>query len=147
MTESERDLGRRWFEEVWNQGRRETIGEMIAPDALLHESGADSKGPDAFYPFFDRMVAAFSEIHVDVEDTLAEGDKICVRWSFAARHTGSELGIPPTKAVVNVTGISIMRVAGTRFLEGWQNWDMLGLMEQIKGASPSPTYVAATSGD
>jgi len=143
MTESERDLGRRWFEEVWNQGRRETIGEIIAPNAVLHEGGMDSKGPDGFYPFFDRMIAAFSEIHVNVEDTMAEGDKLCVRWSFATRHTGNGLGIPATGVMINVTGISIMRVAGTKFLEGWQNWDMLGMMEQIKGALPSATYVAA----
>jgi predicted ester cyclase len=143
VTKAERDLGRRWFDEVWNQGRRESIGEMIAPDAVLHEGGADSRGPDGFYPFFDRMIATFSEIRVNVEDTLAEDDKLCVRWSFSGKHTGNGLGIPPTGKTVNVTGISILRVAGAMLLEGWQNWDMLGLMEQLKDVRPSPTYVAA----
>ncbi len=142
VTKAERDLGRRWFDEVWNQGRREAIAEMIAPEAVLHEGGADSKGPDAFYPFFDRMIATFSEIRVNVEDTLAEDDKLCVRWSFCGKHTGNGLGIPPTGKTVNVTGISILRVAGAMLLEGWQNWDMLGLMEQVKDVRPSPTYVA-----
>jgi predicted ester cyclase len=145
MNESERQLGQRWFEQVWNQGQRQAIGEMIAPDAVLHEGGSDSVGPEGFYPFYDRMVAAFSEIHVTVEDTIAENDKLCVRWSFRAKHTGDGLGIAPTQASVNVTGISILRVRGTKLIEGWQNWDMLGLMEQLKGGVHQPlTYVAAS---
>jgi predicted ester cyclase len=91
MTESERQLGQRWFEEVWNRGQRHAIAEMFGPNAVLHECGVDSVGPEGFYPFYDRMVAAFSEIHVDVEDTIAEGEKLCVRWSFTAKHTGDGL--------------------------------------------------------
>ncbi len=145
MNESERQLGQRWFEQVWNQGQRQAIGEMIRPDAVLHEGGLDSVGPEGFYPFYDRMIATFSEIHVTVEDTIAENDKLCVRWSFTAKHTGDGLGFTPTGASVKVTGISILRVAGTKLLEGWQNWDMLGLIEQIKGSThQSPTYVGAS---
>jgi hypothetical protein len=58
MTEEERDLGTRWFEEVWNKGRRDAIPEMLAPDSVLHEGGQDSVGPDGFYPLFDRMQSA-----------------------------------------------------------------------------------------
>jgi hypothetical protein len=64
MTEEDRGLGTRWFEEVWNKGRREVIAEMLAPDAVLHEGGVDSVGPEGFYPFFDRLRAAFSELRV-----------------------------------------------------------------------------------
>jgi hypothetical protein len=55
MTEQERELGRRWFDEVWNKGRREAIAELLSPDSVLHEAGIDSKGPDGFYPLFDRL--------------------------------------------------------------------------------------------
>jgi hypothetical protein len=53
MTEQERDLGRRWFEEVWNRGRRDAIAEMLSPDSVLHEAGSDSIRPEGFYPLFD----------------------------------------------------------------------------------------------
>jgi predicted ester cyclase len=144
MTDSERQLGWRWFEEVWNQGRRQTIGEMIAPGAVLHECGADIVGADGFYPFYDRMIAAFSEIHVTVDDTIVDNDKLCVRWTFTARHTGQGMCIAPTGVRVNATGISILRIADMKFAEGWQNWDMLGLLEQMKGVAQSPTYAAAS---
>jgi hypothetical protein len=46
MNEQERELGRRWFEEVWNKGRREAIVEMLSQDSVLHEAGIDSIGPE-----------------------------------------------------------------------------------------------------
>jgi predicted ester cyclase len=134
MTEAERGLGQQWFELVWNQLRREAIVEMLPPDGVLHESGVDSIGPEGFYPFFDRMNATLSGLHVDVEDTIAEGDRLCVRWSCRAKHTGGGLGIDPT-------GVSIH---GNHIVEAWQNWDMLGMLEQIKGLAKSGTHVAAS---
>lgn len=88
MTVSERALGQRWFELVWNQSRREAVADMLPPDAILQEGGVDSTGPEGFYPFPDRMNATFSQLHVDVEDIIAEGDKVCIRWSCSAKHTG-----------------------------------------------------------
>jgi predicted ester cyclase len=143
MTEAERGLGRRWFEQVWNEGRREAIAEMLAPEGVLHDGGLDTIGPDGFYPFFDRMRATFSELHVTVEETIAEDDKVCVRWYCTAKHTGGGLGVAPTGKAIHVTGISILRVAGGKLIEGWQNWDMLGMMEQIQGLAKSATYVGA----
>jgi steroid delta-isomerase-like uncharacterized protein len=143
MTDSERDLGRRWFEQVWNQRRRDAIAEMLAPEAVLHESGIDSIGPEGFYPFYDRLRGTFPDLQIDVEDTIAEGDKVCVRWSCTATHGGDGLGVAPTGVTINVTGISILRVAGGKLVEGWQNWDMLGMMAQIRGSGKAATYVGA----
>ncbi len=142
MTDMERSLGSRWFEEVWNKGRRDAIPEMLAPDAVLHDGGTDSVGPEGFYPFFDRLSAAFSDLHITVHDTIAEKDRICVRWSCSATHAGEGLGVVPTGKRLHVTGMSMMRVREGRIVEGWQNWDMLGLMEQIHGRDQSPTYLA-----
>ncbi len=141
MTESERGLGRRWFEQVWNEGRREAIAEMLAPGAVVHDGGSETSGPEGFYPFYDRLRATISEIHIRVEDSFAEGDKLCVRWSCTGKHTGDGLGVAPTGKTINVTGISILRVAGGKLVEGWQNWDMLAMMEQINGMARSATYI------
>jgi steroid delta-isomerase-like uncharacterized protein len=146
MTEFERNLGQRWFEEVWNQGRREAVAEMLAPDAVIHDGASEAVGHKGFYDFFDRMNAAFSELHVSVEDTIAEGDKVCVRWRCTAKHSGGGLGIPPTGAAIHVTGVTIVRVAGGKLVEAWQNWDMLGMMQQINafpkpGLAKSATYI------
>jgi steroid delta-isomerase-like uncharacterized protein len=144
MAQTDRDLGRRWFEEVWNRGRRDAIPEMLAADGVLHDGGLDSVGPEGFYAFFDRMRATLSEIQVTVHDTIVEGHRICVRWSCTAKHAGDGLGFAATGKTIHVTGISIVRVAGGKVIECWQNWDMLGMMEQIRGAGKSATYIAVS---
>jgi predicted ester cyclase len=143
MTEAERNLGKRWFDEVWNQGRRDAIPAMFPPHGILHDGRHSTLGPDAFYLFFDRMTAAFSDLKITVEDTFAEGDKLCLRWSCTAKHTGTGMSFPPTHKDIHVTGISIMRVAGGQIVEAWQNWDMLGMLEQIQNQGQPPTYIAA----
>ena len=122
VTEEERGLGERWFEEVWNKGRRDAIPEMLAPDGVLHEGGLDSVGPDGFYPLFDRIQAAMEGIRTTVHETIA-------------------VGIPASGKTVYATGITIMRIADGKAVEGWQNWDMLGMMEQIQGTGRAATYV------
>jgi predicted ester cyclase len=143
MAHSAGELGRIWFEEVWNQGRREAIAEMLAPNILLHDGGVDTEGTEPFHVFFDRMQDTFSDIHVDVDFVLGEGDIATVRWNCKAKHTGLGFGIPPTGVEIHVTGISIIQVEDGLMTEAWQNWDMLGMMEQIKGHGASPTYVTA----
>ena len=143
MTELDRSLGTRWFEEVWNKGRREAIAEMFAPDGVLHEGETEAVGPEGFYLFFDRLNPALSEFRVTVHDTIAEGDQACVRWSCSCKHTGDALGMPATQKTVHVTGISIIRIANGQMVEGWQNWDMLGILEQIRESERSATYVSA----
>jgi steroid delta-isomerase-like uncharacterized protein len=145
MADTASDLGRRWFEEVWNRGRREAIGEMIAPTGIIHDGATDSTGPDGFYPFFDRIRATFSDIHVTVEDTITDGNRACIRWSFTGKHTGTALGVPPSGKTIHVTGISILRAQEGKLVEGWQNWDMLGMMEQIQNPGKSAaTYIGAS---
>lgn len=145
MTEADQDFGTLWFEEVWNKKRREAIAEMIAPGAAIHEGGETVYGPEGFYPFFDRMQAVFSDMHVTLQDTIAQKDRICVRWSCRMKHTGSGLGVAPTGKTVEITGISIMRVADGKAVEAWQNWDMLGLMQQLQGTGKPATYIASAN--
>src|ERR1700682_4945149 len=143
MSEANKQLAKRWFEEVWNKGRREAIREILAPDAEIQESGEAIKGPEGFYPFFDRMQAAFSDIRVTFHNAIAEGDKVCLRWSCSMTHTGNGLGVPPTRKTLRTTGITVVRVANGKLVAGWQNWDMLGLMQQIKEEPMAATYMAA----
>ena len=133
----------RWFEEVWNQGRREVIDELLAADCTIHDGSSAIQGPQEFKVFYDRIRAAFSEIRVTPEHGISADGHVCMRWSLTARHTGDGLGMPATGRVVEATGMTIVRIVNGRFAEGWQNWDMLGLMQQITGAETARTYMAA----
>src|SRR5207249_4789032 len=145
MSEANIAVGKSWFEEVWNKSRREAIDELLAPEARIYDGEASMKGPDGFKPFFDRMQSSFSDLRITIEDAIAHGDKVCLRWSCQMTHTGAGPGLPATGKRLKVTGISIVRVQGGKLVEAWQNWDMMGLMQQVQGTPMAPTYIAATT--
>ena len=146
MLQANKELATLWFEEVWNKGRREAIRELLAPNAVIYDSGVPRKGAEGFYEFFDRIRATFSNIHFSIDQTIAESDLVCLRWSCTMTHSGSGFGVPPTNRNLQTTGITIIRIANGKFVAGWQNWDMLGVMQQIKEGPQAPTYSGANSG-
>src|SRR5206468_983036 len=113
---------RRWFEEVWNQGRFETIDELFAADGVAHglgEPGVEVRGPAAFRPFAERFRATFPDITISIEETIAEGDKVAARWTGTVTHTGDQLGIPATGKQATITGIAIVRVRDGQIVDAW----------------------------
>ena len=139
MSRSNKELVHRWFEEVWNQGRESTIDELFAVDGVAHGLGdtdVDLHGPAQFKPFVDNLRGSFPDIHISIEDILAEGDKVAVRIRVEGTHRGAGLGVVPTDRRVNVAGIVLVRISGGQIIEGWNSWDQLGLLRQI-GALPA----------
>jgi predicted ester cyclase len=66
-----------------------------------------------------------------IEDLIAEGQTVMARWSCRGTHKGDLSGIAPTGKQFNISGVSIARFTGGRMVEGWVNWDALGLMQQL----------------
>jgi len=124
IAEQGKHLLLRWFEEVWNQSRRETIFELLAPDAVIHDGAAELRGPEAFARFHDDLRASFSDFRITPVVALAEGDFVALHWSASFRHT-------PTGKPATITGTSIVRVQDGLFVEGWQNWDAASLATQL----------------
>jgi steroid delta-isomerase-like uncharacterized protein len=127
-------LMQRWFDEVWNQRRRETISELFAEGAIAHwvdETGRDLTGPQEFLPYYDRLCAAFPDLRMTVDECFEAGDKVIVRWSARMRHTGDLLEIRATGKPVAVNGMTMARIAHGKVVEGWDCWDKLGMLMQI----------------
>jgi steroid delta-isomerase-like uncharacterized protein len=134
----------RWFDEVWNKGRAEAIDEMFAADGIAHglgEAGVEVRGPAEFKPFFAKLRGAFPEFEVTIEDTIAEADQVAARWTARLTHQGDHLGIPATGKKAIVSGMSIIRVRDGQIIEGWNNWDIMGLMQQIGALQPATTLL------
>ena len=119
-----RHLVLRWFEEVWNQSRRETIFELLSPECVIHDGDTPIRGHDGFAAFYDRLQSEFTDFHLTPGVVLAEGDLASLRWSVSARHKASG---KPTQ----VSGISIVRIQDGKFVEAWQNWDSAALAAQL----------------
>ena len=138
MSEQSVDLKafiRRWFEEVWNKGREEAIDEMFAEDGVAYgladETGAPLRGASGFKPFFRNFRGAFPNIEVIVEDTVAEGDKVAARCTVRATHAGDNLGFAATQKPMDITGITIVRVRDGQIVEAWNNFDFMGMHQQL----------------
>ena len=133
------ELVERWFREVWNEGKTSTIHELFPQDGIVHglaPQGAVVRGPDGFKVFFQNLRGAFPDINVTIHDTVVEGDKVAGRWSATMTHSGHGLGFGPTGKRVQTTGMFFCRIRGDQIVESWDNWDALGLMEQL-GAAPA----------
>ncbi len=141
---SNADLTRRWFKEVWNEQREETIDELFAADGIAHglaDGQRQLPGPQAFREFWNKFRQAFPDIKIKIEDVISERDKTVVRFSFKATHTGEGLGMPPTNKKVKGTGITITRWKNGKLVEGWNEFDVMGLMQQL-GAAPAKSVRA-----
>jgi len=124
-------LMRRWFQEVWNEGRMQTVYDLLSPDAVARgQRGAEAeiRGPEEFVR---EIRSGFPDIKVNVEDIFGADDKVVLRWSAMMTHTGDALGLPASGRTVRSSGMSIARIVGGKIVEGWDSWDQLGMLEQI----------------
>lgn len=135
MSEQNKALMNRWFEEVWNQGNDNTIDELLAPDATIHglvdASGAPVQGAEAFREFHRQFRGAFPDLTVNVDDCFSEGDKVVARCSVRGSHTGDELGFAATSAPIEFEGIAIARFANGKIVEAWNQFDFLTMNRQL----------------
>ena len=83
------------------------------------------------------FLAAFPDLHVTIEDVVAEGDRVVVRTTYTGTHQADLQGIPATGKTVSESAITIFRLANGKIAEGWLVADNLGLMQQL-GVIPAP---------
>jgi steroid delta-isomerase-like uncharacterized protein len=137
MSKRNVELAHRWFEEVWNNRRLEVIDEMASRDALgegqLHHGAPINI--EQFREFARELQQAFPQLHLKIEDTIAADDRVVIRWHTEMVHEGAFMGVAATGRKVSLTGITILRFAEGKIVQGWDNWDQLGLLAQI-GAIP-----------
>jgi steroid delta-isomerase-like uncharacterized protein len=131
------EIAHRWFEEVWNKKRLDAIDEMADPKAVgqgqqFHDGLINL---EEFRAFASHLQTAFPDLRLTIDDTIAEGDRVVLRWQLHMTHAGQFLQYPPTNRNVTVSGITILRIANGKIVAGWDKWDQLGLLEQI-GAVP-----------
>ena len=139
MTDQNKALARRNFEEVWNQGKLAVIDELVAMDATFHDPnvpGGKFTGPEGLKQFVEIYKKAFPDVQLTIDDQVAEGDKVVSRWTATGTHKGDLMGIPPTGKRATVTGIDFDRYQDGKIVEAYASYDMLGMLQQL-GLAPS----------
>ena len=138
MSSDNKALVRRWFEEVWNNGRVEAIDELMGPRCVVHGLGPGTMdGPAGFKPFHASYRDAFPDVTLTIDDIVGEGSIVAARWSGTGTHRGNGLGLPATDRAIRFTGMTFARVENGKIVEGWNNFDQLGMFQQL-GAIAAP---------
>lgn len=127
----------RFIDEVFTGGDLAALDDHVAPDLVDHSAFNPSGDREGVRQGFAMMREAFPDGQVIVEDLIAEGDKVVSRYAFRATHQGQFMGVAPTGKQVTMTGIEITRFAGGKMVEHWEQYDALGLMQQL-GLVPTP---------
>ena len=137
MAQSPHEIARRWFEEVWNKGRLEAVDELATADAKCYgfpqpESVLDR---EEFKQYILEFRRSFTHLHLNVDETVAEGYRVAIRWTGSMKHTGSGLGFPATGKVVNVHGISIFHLRDGLISDGWNALDLGSIVHFLSAVS------------
>ena len=135
------DASRRFLEESFNDGNLALADQYLAPEATDHDPATPAhlehlRGPDRFKAIVKMYREAFPDVRMTVEEAFCDEDTVVMRWRSKGTHRGPLLGFAPSGAVVEVTGVDILRWDGDKIVEGWGQWDNLGLARQIGAAPP-----------
>lgn len=135
--ETNKAVARRWYEEVFNAGNLDLIDELVAANFVDRDPSNPFQGREGLKQFVSMYRSAYPDIHLTVEDMIAEEEKLAVRFVGRGTHRGTLMGIPPTGRQVTVTAIDILRFEDGKMTEHWGNQDILGMMQQL-GVIPAP---------
>jgi predicted ester cyclase len=126
-------LVRRALQEIYANGDLELVDEVIHPDFVDHEPAHPDQptGPESVRQTVRQLHGAFGELRFEVQDEIAEGDKVVQLVVMSGRHTGSLMGREPTGKEFAVRHVYIWRIAGGRIAEHWGSRDDLGLLGQL----------------
>lgn len=134
-----RAIIKRFVEEVWNRGRLDLVEEFFDEDVIDHyrPGSPGLRGRKQSQDVMGMVRAALPDIHVSLDDVIAEGDRVVTRWNWTATHEGELLGVSATGKPITNSGTTIYRFANARIAEVWNFFDELGLMQQM-GVVPTP---------
>jgi steroid delta-isomerase-like uncharacterized protein len=132
-TEENKALARRVIEEMFNEGNLDVADELIASDYVDHDPAMpeEVRGPEGFKEYVGMYRSAFPDLHIQIEDQIAEGDKVVTRWTGTGTHEGELAGIAPTGNYVTLPGMEIVRISEGKLVEGWEGYDSMTMMRQL----------------
>jgi len=135
MSEAQNEaLARRFIDEAFNNKRSEAVRELLHPKVVGHLEGFEVRGPEGFLPAWATLLGAFPDLKIIIQDLVAQGDAVAVRWTASGMHTGPHLGIAPSMKLVAFRGISWLRFSEGLIVEGWESWNRGRLLNELQQA-------------
>ena len=138
------EVCRRWFQEVWNEGRLGTVDELMAPEGVAHDvtgKDVDLRGPAEFKRAAQAMRAAFSDMRLEMLDIITSESKAAMRLNVTLTHTGALGDLPPTGKRVSTEVMCLVHLRDGQIIEGWNYWDIGAVLEAAAAPADRITLV------
>ena len=132
-----KQITQRYFDRWANHGDTEVADELITTNLVLHSPPAVISSLADYKKGMAGFHAAFPDLHFTIEDSVAEGDKVVVRWTLRGTQMTDYQGHPPSRRMMTVTGMSSFRIANGKIQEIFVNMDRHGMMEQLGWLPPT----------
>lgn len=124
---------RQLFDGVWNGEDPDIADDLVHSEFIIHDRpiAEELRGPELYKTLARMTRESFSDMAFTIDDIIAAGDKVALRWTMTGTHNGPMFEIEPTGKLVKLSAIEINRFEDGKLIETWTQSDMLGLMEQI----------------
>ncbi|MFC1494043.1 ester cyclase [Thermodesulfobacteriota bacterium] len=130
-TEENKAIIRRVIEECVNKGNLDIADEVLASNYIYHFPTHDIEGPEGFKEFIRTMRTAFPDLHVTIEDFIAEGDKVVGLFTMRGTFKGELMGIQPTGRQLTFQEAVVVRFEGGKEVEATAYANMISFNEQL----------------
>lgn len=125
----------RWIDEAWNQRNDVSVRELLHPDSIGHLEGLSAKGIGGFVTTRGYLTSAFPDFRLAIEDAIAHGNKVAIRWRATGTHRGAFMGIPATGQAIAFPGMTWFTIVAGRIVEGWDSWNQGRIVAQLSAAA------------
>ena len=130
-------MHRATFQQTWIDGLNRSdvsvADKVFAADCIIHINGSPDRnlGLAGFKQMVAGLLAAFPDLRFTIEDQIVAGDKVAMRWVAEGTNSAALGNVPPTGRRVRVDGLVLDRVTDGGVVERWEQWDQLGMMQQL----------------
>jgi steroid delta-isomerase-like uncharacterized protein len=125
-----------YIEQIWNQHDPDALESLVTPNFRRHlgptQESIDAAGQKARIAMFQK---AFPDLHFDVQDIVAEGDRAVFRVIVRGTHQAELFGVPKTGAKIQIEAVDVARLEDGKIAELWGVVDLMGLVQQLKAAA------------
>jgi steroid delta-isomerase-like uncharacterized protein len=123
--------------DIYNSRDVTRFDELLADDCVLVRNGIEARGKDAVKRVLGKLYSAIPDIEYRIDDVVAAGDKVALRWSGRGTHSGEYMGVPPTGKQLRYDGITFYELNGDRLQRIWVSVNLLGLLRVLSARVPA----------
>jgi steroid delta-isomerase-like uncharacterized protein len=126
-----KELLRRFYKEVYVDWNMALVDAVVSPRFVSHDWPEGASGPQAFRDYYSTIRSAVPDARYVIDDLIAEGDRVVVRWRLLGTHQGAFRGIAPTGRAITLKGVAVYRLKDGKLMERWVVADLYGMLAEI----------------